>query len=74
RHAHAGRIELRLRCADDAIDLRVADDGVGFDTSEVRSRRLGLTTMAERAKAIGGDLRIESAPGVGTTVNLAVRP
>jgi signal transduction histidine kinase len=74
RHAHAGRIELRLRCADDAIDLRVADDGVGFDTCEVRSRRLGLTTMAERAKAIGGDLRIESAPGVGTTVSLAVRP
>ena len=74
RHAGAQRVEVRLRCADDAIDLAVADDGVGFDAGATRSRSLGLTTMAERARAIGGELRIESVPGAGTTVRLAVRP
>jgi len=73
RHAHADRIAVRLRCADGAIDLSVADDGVGFDTSQVRSRRLGLTTMAERATAIDGRLEIASAPGAGTTVRLEAR-
>ena len=74
RHAGAARIELRLRCADESLDLAIADDGVGFDPGAARSRRLGLTTMAERAAAIGGALEIESAPGAGTTVRLAVRP
>jgi signal transduction histidine kinase len=73
-HAAAARIELRLRCTDESLDLAVADDGIGFDPGTVRSRRLGLTTMAERAAAIGGALEIESAPGAGTTVRLEVRP
>ena len=74
RHAGAARVEVRLRCADDALDLVVADDGIGFDAGAARSRSLGLTTMAERARAIGGALEIESAPGAGTTVRLEVRP
>jgi signal transduction histidine kinase len=74
RHAGAAGISVVLRCGDGGggLELTVADDGVGFDVSVVRSRRLGLTTMAERARAIGGDLRIDSAPGAGTTVRLAV--
>jgi signal transduction histidine kinase len=70
RHAHAGEIAVTLRCGDDGVALTVRDDGAGFDTSAVRSRRLGLTTMAERARAIGGELRVDSAPGAGTTVAL----
>jgi signal transduction histidine kinase len=54
--------------------LTVADDGVGFDpaTPGLRARRLGLTSMEERARALGGTLSIESAPGAGTTVRLEV--
>jgi signal transduction histidine kinase len=74
RHAHAEHIDVRLRCDVAGIELTVADDGAGFDTTEVRSRRLGLTTMAERARDIGGDLRIDSTPGAGTTVRLSVTP
>ncbi|MEY2513038.1 MAG: hypothetical protein QOJ89_396, partial [bacterium] len=71
RHADAGRIAVTVRCGgDDGVELTVSDDGVGFDASAVRSRRLGLTTMAERARAIGGSLDVESAPGAGTTVRL----
>jgi signal transduction histidine kinase len=74
RHARAARIAVRLRCEPERLELTVADDGVGFDVAAVRSRRLGLTTMAERARAIDGDLAIDSAPGAGTTVRLLVRP
>jgi signal transduction histidine kinase len=52
----------------------VADDGVGFDPAApgVRSRRLGLTSMEERARALGGTLAVVSRPGEGTTVTLEV--
>ena len=48
------------------------DDGVGFDPSsgELRSRHLGLTSMEERARELGGHLEIRSGPGAGTTVAL----
>jgi signal transduction histidine kinase len=72
RHAGADHIAVRLRCAGGGVELIVADDGTGFDPDAVRSRRLGLTTMAERARAIGATLRIDSAAGAGTTVTLAV--
>ena len=51
RHADAERIELRLAARDGRLTLTVADDGVGFDPAApgVRSRRLGLTSMEERA-------------------------
>jgi signal transduction histidine kinase len=74
RHAQAGSVELRLDARNGRLEMRVADDGVGFDPAapELRSRRLGLTSMEERAEAIGGTLSIESAPGAGTTVRLEV--
>jgi signal transduction histidine kinase len=75
RHADAARIDIVLRCASDGqLLLEVRDDGAGFEPAApgVRSRSLGLTTMAERAKAAGGSLTIESAPGAGTTVRLEV--
>ena len=54
--------------------LEVEDDGVGFDPDAdgIRSRRLGLTSMEERAERIGGSISIESTPGEGTTVRLEV--
>jgi signal transduction histidine kinase len=74
RHAQAGRIEIRLDSADGALRLIVADDGVGFDptASKLRSRRLGLTSMEERAHAVGGRLEVDSQRGAGTTVRLEV--
>jgi signal transduction histidine kinase len=47
--------------------LRIADDGVGFDPGDV-GRGFGLTSMRERAEALGGRLEITSAPGEGTTI------
>jgi signal transduction histidine kinase len=74
RHAGAQRIAVRLRADDGRMLLEVEDDGVGFEPDEanLRSRRLGLTSMEERAARLGGNLRIRSAPGAGTTVRLEV--
>ena len=74
RHANARRIELRYESRDHRIVVTVADDGVGFDPAApgVRSRRLGLTSMEERARALGGALAVVSRPGEGTTVTLEV--
>jgi signal transduction histidine kinase len=72
RHAHASRIVLQLERADGRLLLDVVDDGVGFapDDADLRSRRLGLTSMEERAQRLGARLEIRSAKGAGTTVHL----
>ena len=74
RHAEARHVAVRLHGGDDGLVLEVVDDGVGFDPgdSELRSRRLGLTSMEERARRLGGRLTIRSAAGEGTTVRLEV--
>jgi signal transduction histidine kinase len=72
RHAAAEHVRVRLDERPDAVALSVADDGRGFDPEApaLRSRSLGLTSMEERAQALGGVLRIASAPGAGTTIGL----
>jgi signal transduction histidine kinase len=74
RHAHADHVSVRLSQRPDVVTVEVRDDGVGFDPqrAEVRSRHLGLTSMEERARELGGHLEIRSAPGSGTTVVLRV--
>ena len=78
RHASAGRVRVTLGPgAPDsrwALVLRVSDDGRGFDPQArgLRARRLGLTSMHERAASLGGALTVTSAPGEGTTVALRV--
>jgi signal transduction histidine kinase len=74
RHARAGRVTVRLGSRADGVELEVSDDGIGFDPDDarLRGRRLGLTSMEERAARIDAVLEIESAPGRGTTVRLRV--
>jgi signal transduction histidine kinase len=74
RHAGAKHVEIRLGRHNGSLALEVCDDGVGFqpDDPELRSRRLGLTSMEERAGRLGGRLEIHSAPGEGTDIKLEV--
>jgi signal transduction histidine kinase len=71
-HANPRHVEVRLRHPDGATVVEVCDDGVGFEPQrpELRARHLGLTSMEERARELGGRLEIRSAPGAGTTVRL----
>ena len=57
--------------SDGGVELEVADDGRGFAFDESEGG-LGIAGMRERALLIGGELTIESRPGRGTTVRLAV--
>ena len=73
KHAHATRLRVRLRREGDRLELVVADDGAGFDPQGPRAaRRLGLVSMRELAEALGGELRIGSRRGEGTSVVLEV--
>ena len=73
RHASARSVEVSLDTGD-PVRLIVADDGSGFDLPATLrdSHRLGLTSMRERADALGGTLEIVTAPGAGTRVELEV--
>jgi PAS domain S-box-containing protein len=69
QHAGARNIGVRLDADEAGVRLEVTDDGAGFDASwPAISTRWGLATMKERAEAIDGSLRIESAPGRGTRI------
>jgi len=74
RHGGAANVRVQLSNGD-ALRLIVSDDGSGFDTAAVEreSDHLGLTTMAERVHALGGELRISSTPMAGTKIE-AVLP
>jgi signal transduction histidine kinase len=70
---HAGATRLAVDVGRDArsVTLCVTDDGCGFDPETAgRGKHLGLVSMRERTRALGGDLRIESKPGAGTTIRL----
>lgn len=71
QHSGAENVRVRLTCSNDAVELVVSDDGRGF-TFDQASRGLGLGGMRERALLVGGDLRIESRPEIGTRVRLHV--
>jgi signal transduction histidine kinase len=72
RHATARRVEIRLAQNDGLFEMRVADDGVGFEVNGATSGH-GLASQRQRAKALGGELQIESKLGEGTAVTLRVK-
>jgi len=71
QHAEAQTVKVDLFRKDGFVELTIEDDGRGF-TFDQASRGLGMGGMRERALLVGGDLRIESRPGVGTRVRLRV--
>lgn len=72
KHAHASRVTLDARRENGMVRVTVQDDGVGFDAGHLRGAGQGLRNMRERARRLHGDLAIESAPGRGTRITVAV--
>ena len=72
RHADAHKVNAELDLVESKIQLTITDDGKGFDTRSGERKTLGILGMKERAAMLGGQLRIYSAPGKGTTVLISV--
>jgi two-component system NarL family sensor kinase len=72
RHGRATHATVNLERTDGGVRMRVADDGAGFDPSAVPPGRYGLIGANERARLLGGSLRVESARGAGTTIDVEV--
>ncbi|MGE3807132.1 MAG: PAS domain S-box protein [Gemmataceae bacterium] len=76
RHAQATKVLVTLREADDAVILSIRDNGVGFDQSRVDASAMGvsfgLRGMQERVELLGGEFCLESSPGHGTCIQVAL--
>ena len=68
RHSGARSATVSLMVEDDLLVAEVADDGRGFDPGKATLAGMGTKGMRERARALKGDLKIESEPGKGTKV------
>lgn len=76
RHAEADSVLVELSIDDDRLEIRVEDDGRGFDPRDVETsesgRGLGLMGLRERMELLGGSATIDAAPDAGTRVTLTV--
>ena len=74
RHASASTVRVELRMVDATqLELRVEDDGVGFDPEASRPGHFGLIGLREQGQLIGAEIEIKSAPNRGTTLRLTLR-
>lgn len=77
RHAEAARLRIRIESLPGLVRAVVTDDGRGFEPrdrerEEEGGRGLGILGMKERASLVGGRVRIETAPGQGTRVEVEI--
>jgi PAS domain S-box-containing protein len=77
RHAQAKSVKIRFSLTPRHAILSVQDDGVGFDLPShwvrlARQGHLGLVGAMERAREVGGDFKVSSVPGKGTTIRVLV--
>jgi signal transduction histidine kinase len=68
KHARASSIDIAVRCADDAVDVSVVDDGIGFDTDATVEVGFGLAGMRERVELSGGELSVLPGARAGTVI------
>jgi signal transduction histidine kinase len=71
RHSGATQVEVSLQANKDEVQLRIKDRGKGFDPMTL-SDGLGLVSMRERLRLVGGKMKISSALGLGTEVEAVV--
>ena len=74
KHADARQVHVTVRRVEEEVQLAVADDGKGFNLAKAREHGggLGLRSIEERVRLVGGRLSIETAPHKGTTITVWV--
>ncbi len=68
KHARARSVRIFFTRIENQMEIKIEDDGTGFDTSQIQSGGWGTRTMRERAEILGGQLRIQSSPQNGTRI------
>jgi signal transduction histidine kinase len=74
KHSSATTVNIHLRSSDNTLELRVEDDGVGFDVESALGKRnsFGLAGMRERVALLGGEFQIRSFPRRGTVIRVVL--
>jgi signal transduction histidine kinase len=73
KHAQANQVLIQLLQRDGTLFLTVEDDGRGFDLEQAREKAsLGMSSIASRVDYLKGDLDIDTVPGQGTSVSIAL--
>lgn len=72
RHSHASRASVTIARTARTLEIRVTDDGRGFDTGRHDDPGLGLMSLFERSRLVGAHLEVSSSEGVGTVVTLSI--
>jgi len=71
KHSAANSVTVRIHSSEDQIELEVADDGKGFDLSDVQGQGgVGMVSIRERTEKLGGTLDVVTAPGQGTSIRV----
>jgi signal transduction histidine kinase len=74
RHARATRVVVRLQSTNDSLlELRIEDNGIGFDPQALRPGHYGIVGLREQAELIGAELHIDSKLNEGTTLRVSLR-
>jgi signal transduction histidine kinase/streptogramin lyase len=68
QHAQASQATIALKCTPQYAEMRIADDGRGFDAAAISPDRMGLSIMRDRAEKVGATFQLESKPGQGTQI------
>jgi signal transduction histidine kinase len=72
KYAEATSVKCRIVAAPAALDIRVADNGKGFELGKQKMNTLGLTEMEGRIRLLGGLLEVSSVPGKGTEIHFRI--
>jgi signal transduction histidine kinase len=73
KHSRATRVDVRLHGNSEAISLDLSDNGIGFRLSDsIASHGIGLCSMKERARILGGTFEVQSRPGQGTRITVTL--
>ena len=72
RHAQAHTVQVELVVLGSCLQLTVIDDGLGFDMQQRRPTSFGLVGLRERVLMLGGSMALDSEPGEGTSLSVAI--